>query len=517
MVLRGEGSRLRADLAEARAEVARMRRVNEALRQQQATDAAIIGSLRRQVQTLEAVATQASADLSALTQHLATLQAQLATTTAQLAALQAHVAATTLPPAAPPAAPAPDWVKPNAAPPAKAVRRKRASADNRARRREDPTRCEAHQLATCPDCGTALTRPRLRYTRQVIEIPPPPPVEVIDHQVWSGYCPHCRHWHTPKLDLHDQVVGQGRFGVRLASLIAVLRYQARLPFATIQTLLADLWGVRLSHGGLIGVVRRLRRTVDPAFQALLGQARASPLLHMDETGWRENGANGYIWEMATGGPHPVRLYVHDRSRAGAVLTALLGGEFRGVLVCDFYAGYNGYTGVIQRCWVHLLRDLRELGAAHPQERSVQRWVAAVVRLYRMGKEWLRRHPDASAVERAAAYAKLVERIKQLGLQYAQAGEHPCHALAQRIMRHLDELFQYVRLVGVPSDNNLAEQGVRGVVVQRKISGGSRSAAGTLTQMRLTSLVATWLARGQNPFIELLALLRRPPAAKPAPA
>ena len=53
---------------------------------------------------------------------------------------------------------------------------------------------------------------------------------------------------------------------------------------------------------------------------------------MDETTWRENGDNGYIWEMATGGPHPVRLYVYDASRAGAVPLALLGGQFHGVLV-----------------------------------------------------------------------------------------------------------------------------------------------------------------------------------------
>jgi len=509
MGFRGEGSRLRAELAEARAEVTRLRRCNEALRQQQATDAAIISSLRRQVQVLEAGTAQARAALTALEQQVAALQAQLATTQAEVAALQAQRAATTLPPptAAPPAPP--DWVKPNTPPRPPAARRRRAPTDNQARRREEPTRCEVHQVATCPDCGRALTRPRLRYTRQVIEIPPPPPVEVIDHQVWASYCPHCQAWHTPKLDLHDQVVGQGRLGVRLASLIAALRYQARLPFATIQALLADLWGVRLSHGGIIGVLQRLRQAVDPAVQALRGQARASPVLHMDETTWRENGDNGYIWEMATGGPHPVRLYVYDDSRAGAVVTALLGGQFHGVLVCDFYCGYNGYAGVIQRCWVHLLRDLRELAAAHPAERSVQGWVGAVIRLYRAGKEWLRRYPAASLAARAAAYAKLVGRIKELGLQYAQAGEHPCHTLAQRIMRHLEELFQYVRLPGVPADNNLAEQGVRGVVVARKISGGSRSAGGTTTQMGLASLVATWLARGQSPFAELFALLRSP--------
>jgi transposase len=511
MGVQGEGSRLRAELAQARAEVSQLRRANEALRKQQATDAAIIHTLRQRVLTLQAAVAQAVAALPALQQQVTSLQTSLAAAQAALATAQTARAATTLPPPAPPRPAPPAWVKPNTPPQPPRARRKRAALHNRARRRQQPTRTIAHHLAACPDCGAALTRPRLRRTRQVIELPPPPPVEVIDHQVWAGYCPACRHWHQPQLDLSGQVLGQERFGVRLASLLATLRYQARLPLDIIQALVRDLWGLQISHGGLVGVLQRLRRLLEPAFQALLGQARASPLLHMDETGWRENGANGYIWELATGGPHPVRLYVHDPSRAGAVMERLLGGQFRGVLVCDFYGGYNGYRGVIQRCWVHFLRDLHELAEAQPAERAVQDWVRAVIWLYRLGKEYVRRYPHASLAARAAAYGKLVGRIKELGLRYAQAREHACHALAQRIMRHLEELFQYVRLAGVPADNNLAERGVRGVVVMRKISGGSRSGAGTETQMVLTSVVATWQARGQVPFVEMLALLSKPPA------
>src|SRR5215212_972375 len=98
MGFQGEGSRLRAELAEARTEAARLRRSNEALRQQQATDAAIISSLRRQVQILEAGTAQARAALTARDAQLAALQAELATTQAQLAAVQTQIAATTLPP-----------------------------------------------------------------------------------------------------------------------------------------------------------------------------------------------------------------------------------------------------------------------------------------------------------------------------------------------------------------------------------------------------------------------------------
>jgi len=96
--------------------------------------------------------------------------------------------------------------------------------------------------------------------------------------------------------------------------------------------------------------------------------------------------------------------------------------------------------------------------------------------------------------------------------YAQAGEHPCHAVAQRLLRHEAELFQWVRLAGVPADNNLAERGIRPLVMGRKISGGTHSNTGSDSHIQLASLVGTWQARGQAPFAELLTLLGQPALA-----
>lgn len=495
-----------------RAEVLRLQRENQALRQQQAADAAALTALRATVQTLETTNRRLREEWLTAQAQLAAVQQTLTATQQQLAAVQQQLTATALPPPTP----APAWVKPNTPPRAKRARRKRAPQHNRARRRETPTRVQAHRFAACPDCGRGFDQQQLVRTRQVIEIPPPPPVEIIEHQVWAGYCPACRRWHHPPLDLRGQVLGRERLGLRLASLIATLRYQARLPLPIIQALLHDLWGVRLSLGGIIGVLRRVRQATQAAYEALLAQARGSPVLHMDETGWREQGANGYIWELATPGTTPVRIYVYDGSRAGAVRAELLGGQFRGVLVCDFYAGYNGYTGRIQRCWVHLLRDLHELKQQHGSVAGVTEWADAVGKLYRAGKRVVQQTPAPSAATRAAQAADLQARAVALGRQYAQRGEHPCHALAQRLLRHQDELFVFVRVAGVPADNNLAERGLRPLVVARKISGGSRSADGSRIHMQLASLIGTWLARGQNPFVELLALLGQPLTPQAAP-
>lgn len=89
----------------------------------------------------------------------------------------------------------------------------------------------------------------------------------------------------------------------------------------------------------------------------------------------------------------------------------------------------------------------------------------------------------------------------LGLQYATIPKHPCRTLAKRLLRHLDELFQFVLHEHVSADNNLAERALRPLVVQRKISGGSRSQLGSATRMQLASLFETWLARKLNPLHE----------------
>lgn len=85
-------------------------------------------------------------------------------------------------------------------------------------------------------------------------------------------------------------------------------------------------------------------------------------------------------------------------------------------------------------------------------------------------------------------------------------KHPCQALAKRLLRHEDELFQFVLIEGLSADNNLAERSIRPLVVIRKISGGSRTEEGTKTRMALASLFGTWRARGLNGFAECFNLL-----------
>jgi transposase len=393
-------------------------------------------------------------------------------------------------------------------------RKKRASTHNRSREREEPTRIERHALESCPDCNYRLRGESVDYTRQVIEIPAPQPVEVIEHQVIKRWCPHCSGWRSPQLDLSGQVLGQRRIGVRVASLVSYLRTTLRLPVREVQAYLETLHNLHLSVGEIVELVHAVREKLQLQAEALKEQVQTSRVVHGDETGWREDGRNGYVWAFVTDGPEAVRYFEYDRSRGHQVAKRILGDDFQGWLVTDFYSAYNLIFCQHQRCWAHLLRDLHGLKENHAEEAEVVAWAQEVRRLYDDTQVWLEEHPAATSQERQAEYSILFQRVGALGLAYALDYEHPCCALAKRLMRHQDELFQYLLVPGLPADNNLAERSLRPLVVLRKISGGSRSDRGTKTRLALASLFSTWLARGLNPFTQCLTALQHPPATAP---
>ncbi len=437
-------------------------------------------------------------ELAHLRADLSRLQAENTELRAELAAAQQRIAeleAKKTPPAA--------FVKANVPKKPKQARKKRAPEQNHARRLETPTQVIEHRLERCPACQGHLSSVHLARRRQVVDLPPPPAVEVSEHQVFKGWCSFCHAWREARLSLTGQVLGQSRIGVGIASLVAHLRQVVRAPIRVIQAWLASVHGLRLSVGEISDLLRRVAACGAGAYQALRGRIRASPVVQADETGWREQGQNGYVWFAGT--PTGERYFEYHHSRAGTVINTLLGEDFSGVLTSDFYAAYNDTPGgQHQRCWAHLLRDLHALKEAQAASLEVVVWARAVKDVYLLAKAGL-----AEGVERQRAYRELVLLIRALGEQFAQAKGHPCQALAKRLLRHQDELFVFVRQVGVPADNNLAERSLCPLVIARKISGGTRSTQGSQTRMILSSLFQTWQARGLNPLLECRQLLQNP--------
>jgi transposase len=390
-------------------------------------------------------------------------------------------------------------------------RPRQARAPVPGRRRDVPDRIVLHAPTVCPACAAPLARGRLAGRRQVLDLPPVR-AEIVEHRVLERTCRRCGTRSRGTMpDLREQVGDQRRVAWPVVAWVATLRTKLRLPLAALQWLLARGWGLRLSVGTLSELVAVAARAGRPAYEALLAEARASPVVHIDETGWRENGRNGWVWTLTT---PTIHLFCFARSRAGAVADRLLGETGTGAVVSDFYGAYDHLARVQQRCWAHLLRDIHELVETYPDQPDVATWAAGVRVIYDRAVTWA---AEATAAQtRPILRERARDRFEADLVAHCQASPAaaPYAVLCARIVRYRADLFTFVADPAVPSTNNAAERALRPLVVARKVSGGTRSERGSATRMVLQSLVATWDLRGLDPVAEFLTLLR---ALHPDPA
>ena len=259
--------------------------------------------------------------------------------------------------------------------------------------------------------------------------------------------------------------------------------------------------MHLSVGAIVQAVHGVARQAETAVREVLEQVRASPVVQGDETGWRQDGSNGYVWTFST----PSERYFLRRGRDKGVVDEVLDSSFSGVLVSDFYAAYNHYPGLKQRCWAHLLRDIDDLKGLYPEDAGLAQWAEAVHQVYTEAK--------ASVLPRAQpghrTQLMLEEKLMVLARPFLKDPLAVQAKLCRRMERFIKEVFVFESDPAVPSDNNAAERSLRHLVTSRKISGGTRSGQGTDSKMTLASLFGTWRARGLNPLLECRRLLASP--------
>ncbi len=394
--------------------------------------------------------------------------------------------------------PPPDWVKANTKtpepPPEKNPRKKREHSF--VRRRETPTQQIVHACEQCPDCGRTLTGGTVRSTRQVLELPEIT-VQVLEHLFMERHCGVCKKRHTPKPDLSEQAVGQSRFGPRVHSLVAYLRFAGRLPVSAIASLLSAFCRLKVSKGEVIALLATVAQCGKSSYEALQTRPHESSYVHGDETGWREGGQNGYLWSFST----PDTCYfTYPKTRAGHVVTDVLGEKYQGIVVSDFYGGYNRHNGLHQRCWVHLLRDVHKLKEQFPTQ-GVLDWCQQLRNLYNRAKAF-----SSPVVKERCRVRRMFQR-ELCALATPFAGTNlPQSTLCKRLLAFEGELFTFVEHPEVPSENNFAERTIRPRVIARKISGGTRSEAGSTMMAVLSSLFATWQLRKEECLEACLKML-----------
>jgi hypothetical protein len=396
------------------------------------------------------------------------------------------------------------------------LRKRRAAAHNHGRRRmARATRWETHAAATCPQCGESLTGGWFARRVQVIEVPPVAPLEITEHRIIRRRCRHCgTQVLPPPVGEEAGRIGRSRFGPRLIAAIATMRTMERLPLQMIRDRLQREYGLTISEGGIVGLLARMARAGHPVYEQLQADVRASPVVHADETGWRENGQHTTIWTVSTA---QSVLVSHGR-RTNEHIDGLLGADYAGTLVTDCYAAYDHFLGPKQRCWAHLVRELETLLHEQAAHEETVAWVEGILSVYEHARAERPAVEEGWTPQAARAREHRAQQCEALIILLCPATlnrELPYATLAMRFRKYLPDLFTFVRDPLVPSTNNAAERSLRPLVIARKISGGTRSPTGSTTRMILYSLCATARMQGQDPATVCQTILLAPPGS-PSP-
>jgi transposase len=431
---------------------------------------------------------------AAVARATAPLRERIASLEAELAKAKKNSSNSSKPPSS-------DMVKPPKAPAQRGKKRKRGGQLGHEQHLRSPFPPEAinrsvpYTLDCCPDCGGSLQLSRRPPdVLQQVEITATP-TTVTEHQGLAYWCPHCRKFHYAPLP--PAVVKAGLFGPRLTALVAFMKGVCHASFSTIRTFLRDVVRVDVSRSYLAKLIGKASESLAAAYAELFERLPSEASLNVDETGHKENREKFWTWCFRA------RLYTLfriDKSRASKVLIEVLGKEFNGVLGCDYFGAYRKYMRefdvLVQFCMAHLIRDVKFLLTLPSREdqaygrrlRNALRELFAVI--HRRAKMTVAGFQKALEAARGQVMAAAAVRVPDT--------KH-ARNLAKRFREHGEAYFRFVTTPGIEPTNNLAEQAIRFVVIDRRITQGTRSEKGRRWCERIWTVIATCTQQGRSAF------------------
>lgn len=352
------------------------------------------------------------------------------------------------------------------------------------------------QLDICPRCSGSVSDSVESFT-MIVEDIVFTPRSVTEYTVHRHWCGNCRK--LVRAPLPDALPGMS-LGLNTVLYVLVEHYRAKKTDEQIVESLLTYFGLRISSGEVTAIRDTAGRYFAGRYEAIVDAIRQAAVIYADETGWYVQGQkHGQCWHL--GAPEvPAVLFHLATSRAKDELQSLLGDNFQGIIVSDFYAAYDGIGQDQQKCWVHLLRDSHLTVRASPRNKERQRLHGELTALYgsithfRTKAHWRKR--QARRLEH-----QLDTQLQALA--HTDWQDTQCRRLAKRIRKYHHELLTCVRYQAVLPENNTAERGLRPVVVQRKITNGNRSSKGAHTYEVNMTVIETLRRQGG----ELLTQLR----------
>lgn len=362
--------------------------------------------------------------------------------------------------------------------------------------------------ATCQDCRVALSPLNEIERHQVFEIPLPR-YEITEYQIFKARCGCCQkiyHGETPAL------IGRRGFGVRVHGTIALLTSKFKLSKRQALELLKDFFQMPICVGSVSKIEHRVSQSLEILHGQIKGKIDESKVVHIDETGFKQNNRSGWAWVMAN------ELYTFlqlDASRGKKVAKRLIGRFLERVILSDRYPVYDFLPeNNHQVCWAHLKRDFQKI--------SERPGIAGVI-----GRRLLHDYGKVFAfwksnVERDDKRTRKKRRyLKNKLLKDLEFGSNCSHLKTARTCRNIlsmgRSLWLFLENKAVPATNNLAERQIRPLVIAKKLSFGVKSERGARFIERAYSLALTCRQQKKSVLTWLQDSITQHFIAGPAPA
>ena len=354
---------------------------------------------------------------------------------------------------------------------------------------------QTHTLNTCPDCGGKLEEVKnsSRVVQQVEVVERP--VYIEQHTSLCYWCGHCQKFHYAPMPAN---IEKGQLiGPRLTAVIAYMKGGCHCSFSTIRKFLRDIVGITISRGQLSKLVQKASAAFEQAYNELLEYLPYETKLNVDETGHKENKKRFWTWCFRA---DAYTLFKIADTRGSRVLLDVLGEDFAGVIGCDYFSAYRKYMKnfhiLVQFCIAHLIRDIKYLSGLTDKATADygQRLLDAMREMFSIF------HKAEELTE--DTFTKAMDESRKIFLDIALSNvpeTRLAQNLANRFRKYGEAYFRFITTPGVEPTNNLAEQAMRFVVIDRYITQGTRSENGRAWCERIWTVLATCAGQGRNAF------------------
>jgi transposase len=355
---------------------------------------------------------------------------------------------------------------------------------------------------TCPDCGGPTVEDQTAQQYQT-EIPRKPIIRRFEVHV--GHCARCRRRVQGRhpLQTSDALgAAASQLGPDAQAAIVHLNKHGGLSHGKIAYYFWATYGIRVSPGGVCQAMLRVGRRAEPLYRQILASVPAAPWLAPDETGWRTGGLAGWMLGVAT---PTATIYLVSGKRGYEAARQIIPPDYAGSMIHDGFAAYDRFWHARhQQCLDHLLRRCKNLlatagGGAARFPRQIQTLLRDALRLRDR-----RDGGELSAHGLAVAIGRLKARLDRL-LAWTRTNADN-ERLAKHLNNHSDELFTFLKVLGIDATNYRAEQALRLAATLRKTWGGNRTWTGAWAQSVLMTVWATARQLGWDTFGLLADLL-----------